>query len=85
MSVEVAVAPEEVQLVEGCSCFANSVVDVCVGGAVLSDVDSKISGLCLDFDCEGLEVFFALLWSGGRSECVARTCLKKQCDRRPLG
>ena len=40
MGVEVAVSPEEVQFVEGCSGFGYSGGDVCVGGAVLPDVDS---------------------------------------------
>ena len=49
---EVGVPPEQVQLVEGCPGFAYSGVDICVGGAVLPDVDSKVPGLCFDFDCE---------------------------------
>ena len=42
---EVGVPPEEVEFGECCSGLTYPGGDVCVGGAVLSDVDSQVSGL----------------------------------------
>ena len=45
LCVEVAVAPEKVEFGEGSSGFGNSGGDICVGGAVLPDVDSQVLDL----------------------------------------
>ena len=58
------------QLVDGCSGLAYSGVDVCVSGAVLPDVNSKVPCLRFDLGSEGFEILLALLWNGGVCEWV---------------